>query len=56
MFKESESMRRIHRIRERMYEETRGMTVKEYLDYVHKAALHADKKYGLKLKKRAKAH
>ena len=54
MYKEPEAMREIHRIREKMYEETKGMTVKEYLNYIHKAAKAAEKKYGLKLKKATK--
>ncbi|MFH1824221.1 MAG: hypothetical protein ABH873_03230 [Candidatus Firestonebacteria bacterium] len=51
MYKEPEAMREIHEIRERMYEETKNMTVKEKVAYIHKAAEEAKKKYNLNLKK-----
>ncbi len=49
MFRESESMKRLHKVRERMYKETKGMSVKEYLNYIHKASKDAEKRYGLKI-------
>lgn len=51
MYKEPEAMREIHEIRERMYEEMKDMTDKEKLEYIHKAAEEAKKKYGLKFRK-----
>ena len=53
MYKEPEAMREIHDIREKMSEEMRGMTNKEKIEYIHKAAEDAKKKYGLKFKKPA---
>ncbi len=53
MYKEPEAMREIHEIRERMYGEMKGMTNKEKIEYIHKAAEEAKKKYGLKFKKAA---
>jgi hypothetical protein len=50
MFRESESMKKLHKVRERMYEETKGMSTKEFIAYIHKASEEAKKKYGLKLK------
>jgi protein-disulfide isomerase-like protein with CxxC motif len=51
MNKEPEAMRQIHRIQERIYEETKDMISDEFLEYIHNAAEEARKKYGLKLKK-----
>lgn len=44
-------MREIHEIRERMYEEMKNMTNAEQLEYIHKGAEEAKRKYGLKFKK-----
>jgi len=51
MYKEPEAMREIHNIREKMYKEMKGMTTRERVEYIHKAAEEAKKKYGLKFKK-----
>lgn len=53
MYKEPEAMREIHEIREKMQEEMKGMTTKERVEYIHRAAEEAKKKYGLKFKKAA---
>ncbi len=50
MYKEPEPMRQIHEIQEKIYEETKHMTTKEYLEYIHKSAEHAKKKYNLNLR------
>jgi len=41
--KEPKSMVEIHRIREGIYEETKGMTAKEKLEWTHKEAEKAKK-------------
>lgn len=51
MYQESESMKELHKIREQMHEETKHMTDKEFIEYVHKASEEAKRKYGLKFKK-----
>lgn len=51
MYQEPEPMREIHKIREQMHEEMKGMTAKEKVAYIHKCAEEAEKKYGLKLRK-----
>ncbi|MBU4305602.1 MAG: hypothetical protein KJ893_08320 [Candidatus Omnitrophica bacterium] len=56
MYKEPKAMKEIHEIREKMYEEMKGMTSKEQIEYIHKAAENAKKKYGLKLRKATHAN
>jgi hypothetical protein len=58
MYKESESMRKLHEIREQMHKETKHMTIEEKIAYINKAANRVKKKYGLKFKKvsRVKQH
>lgn len=51
MYQEPEPMRQIHKIREQMHEEMKGMITKEKIAYIHKRAEAAEKKYGLKLRK-----
>ena len=51
MYKEPDAMREIHEIREKMYEETIGLSDKEVIEKYRKEADHVRKKYGLKLKK-----
>lgn len=53
MYKEPEVMRDIHEIQEKIYEETKDMTSKEYIKFIHESAERAKKKYGLKFKKAA---
>ena len=51
MFKESESMKKLHKVRENMYAETKGMSSQEFIAYIHKASEDAKKRYGLKFKR-----
>ena len=53
MYKEPEAMKEIHEIREKMYEETRGLSDKEIIAKYRKEAAAVRKKYGLKLRKTA---
>jgi len=50
MYKEPEAMREIHEIREKMYEETRGLSSEEIIDKYRKEAEKIKKQYGLKLR------
>ena len=56
MYKEPESMRMIHKIQEKIYEETKHMTSEEKNAYIRKGAEELKKKYGLKLKKVSPSH
>jgi len=56
MYRETEAMKEIHRIQEKIYEETKGMSNQEEINYIHKNALELEKKYGFKLKKAAHSH
>jgi predicted neutral ceramidase superfamily lipid hydrolase len=56
MYKEPEAMREIHKIQEKIHEETKHMTPKEYIKYIHRAAERTKKKYGLRFRKPKKAH
>jgi len=56
MYKEPDAMRGIHEIREKMYEETRGLSSKEIIEKYRKEAKEVKKKYGLKFKHRATTH
>ncbi len=47
--KEPKSMTEIHKIRERIYEETKGMIAKEKSEWVHKEAEKVKQKYDLQL-------
>lgn len=51
MYKEPEPMRQIHQIQEKIYEETKHMSGKEFIAYIHRCAEEAKKKYGLNLRK-----
>lgn len=55
MYQEPEPMREIHKIREQMHEEMKGMTASEKIAYIHRCAEEAKKKYGIKLKTRTHA-
>lgn len=48
--KEPKAMAEIHKIREKMYYETRGMTESEKRGYFNKKAENLKQKYGLKLR------
>jgi len=56
MYKEPEAMREIHKIRKKMYEETRGLSDREIIEKYRKEAEEVRKKYGLKFKSRAAVH
>lgn len=51
MSQEPKTMREIHEIRERLYEEEKNLTVKERISKIKKEAKAAIEKYGLKLRK-----
>ena len=55
MGKEPRPMREIHEIQEKIYEEQKNLTDKEKLERIHKEAEEAEKKFGLKLRKRKRA-
>ena len=48
MNKESDVMREIHEIREKMYMETKDLSIKDKISYIRKSAESARKKYDLK--------
>ena len=56
MYRESESMVELHKIREQMYEDTKGMTVEGKIAFINKAADEAERKYGLHLRKATSVH
>ena len=49
--KEPEEIKEIHRIRERLYEEEKNLTIKEKIAKIKKEARSAVKKYGFRFKK-----
>ncbi|MEW6040089.1 MAG: hypothetical protein AB1633_01030 [Elusimicrobiota bacterium] len=51
MIKESKAMREIHDIRERLYEERKELSNKEFLNEIHKSSEELIKKYKLKLRR-----
>lgn len=53
--REPKTMRELHRIRERLYEEQKDLSAKELLAKVHAEADAASKKLGLKFRKVGKA-
>jgi hypothetical protein len=53
--KETEAIREIHEIRERLYEEEKGLSVAEKIAKIKREAREATEKYGLKFRKRHSA-
>ena len=51
MFKNSESLRIVHKIQEKIHEETKGMNAEEKVAYINQHADEVAQKYGLKLRK-----
>ncbi len=56
MYKASESMKELHKIRKKMYEEMKHMSSKERVAAINKAAEEIERKYGLHLRKAEKHH
>lgn len=48
--REPKSMEEIHKIRERIYSETEGMTIHELMEFIHKDAESFKSKYDLRLR------
>lgn len=51
MYRESEAMREIHKIQEKLYEEMKYMTDKQQVEYINRRAAEVEKKYNLNLRK-----
>ncbi|MBI5787997.1 MAG: hypothetical protein HZA78_03980 [Candidatus Schekmanbacteria bacterium] len=51
MIDEPKPMKEIHEIQEKIYEETKGMTTQELLDYFHRGTEEAAQKLGLKVRR-----
>ncbi|MDO8735371.1 MAG: hypothetical protein Q7K21_09485 [Elusimicrobiota bacterium] len=49
--REPKAMREIHEIREKIYEERKGLSDKEFLNEIHKSSEELIKKYNLKLRR-----
>ena len=56
MYKESETMKDVHRIQEKIYEQTKNMTSQEFIAHIHKRAETFKKKHGLHLHKASRLH
>ena len=52
MYKEPRAMREIHEIREKLYEEQKGLSNKEIVERINRESEEVIKKYGVKLKTR----
>jgi len=50
----SKVLEEIHKIRENIYKEQKGLTTKEVLKKIHKEAEEVIKKYGLRLRRKEK--
>jgi hypothetical protein len=53
MYQELESMKEIHEIREKLYEENKNLSMEDRIEKVHREADEFVKKYGIKLKTKA---
>lgn len=51
-YEEPETMKELHRIREKLYEETKDMTSEELIRKIHEDADAFKKEFGLKLRKK----
>lgn len=51
MYREPSAMREIHEIRERLYEEEKGLSVEDKIAKIKREAEEAIRKYGLKFKR-----
>ncbi|MFH1825156.1 MAG: hypothetical protein ABH873_08050 [Candidatus Firestonebacteria bacterium] len=51
---EPKAMAEIHEIRKNIYEETKNMTAREKLEWVHKESEKAKNKYGIRLSEMGK--
>lgn len=54
MYKEPKAMKELHEIREKLYEEQKGLSTKEIVEKINKEAEEMIKKYSIKFK--AKTH
>lgn len=52
MYKEPKSMREIHKIQEKLYEERKGLTAEQEIRLIKEEARKFKKKYGIKSKNR----
>ena len=52
-YEEPETMKELHRIREKLYEEMKDMTTDERVRWINEQAENFEKEFGLKLRKRA---
>ena len=51
MYKETEAMKDVHRIQEKIYDETKNMSVRDELDYIRRNSREVQEIYGFTLKK-----
>ena len=51
MLSEPKPMRKIHEIEEKIYEEQKGLSIKEKVEAIHRESEEALKKWGLNLRK-----
>jgi hypothetical protein len=56
MYSEAESMKELHKIREQMHKETKGMGIDEKIGYINRIADATETKYKLNLRKVTHAH
>jgi len=50
MYKEPKAMKELHEIREKLYEEQKGLSTKDIVEKINKEAEDVIKKYGIKFK------
>ncbi|MEW5759124.1 MAG: hypothetical protein AB1755_06665 [Candidatus Omnitrophota bacterium] len=51
MYREPRPMQEIHKIQEKIYEETKDLSDRKLIEYFHRKAESAERKLGLKLRK-----